>query len=190
MLIGRKNGPRFEASREGVRLIGFSRWPEPLPRTASNGRPLKRSYAERVDEIGVRASRGGRVTSARWGEIVRLSVGYQPEPDAGAYADVGTPRTAFLVSLANVYCLPHPPGKPQVSMDGGWDQRPMHGVALVELTTAAGTWFLDAPLDRRDFDATTVTPTQALLDAYRTDAARRAELPETWPTGTFRPGLD
>ncbi|WP_394160527.1 hypothetical protein [Galactobacter valiniphilus] len=190
MLIGRKDGPRFEASREGVRFIGFSRWPEPLPRTASNGRPLKRSYAERVDEIGVRASRGGRVTSASWEEILRLSVGWQATPDAGAYADVGTPRTAFLVSLAHVYCLPHPPDKPQVSVDGGWDQRPMHGVALFELTTTAGTWFLDAPLDRRGFDATTAAATQALLDAYRADAVRRAELPETWPTGTFRPGLD
>lgn len=82
VLIGRRDGPRFEASREGVMLIGFSRWPEPLPRTASNGRPLKHSYAERVDEIGVRASRGGRVTSVSWDEILRLSVGWQATPDA------------------------------------------------------------------------------------------------------------
>ncbi|WP_394160528.1 hypothetical protein [Galactobacter valiniphilus] len=193
MLIGRKDGPRFEASREGVRLIGFSRWPEPLPRTASDGRPLKRSYAERIEAVALPQGRHQRVTTARWDEILGLRLGYSAGPAAEDYSLLpSTETTRWFSFFAAVADLARSDGHGSAGRRApeAWSEPPRYGLALIELTTDVGTWFLDAPLDRRGFGAATVAPTQALLDSYRADAALRAGLPATWPTGAFRPGLE
>ena len=97
--------------------------------------------------------------------------------------------TSIIGSLADLAGA-RSPGTAGRRAPEAWSDPPSHGLALIELTTDVGTWFLDAPLDRRGFGAATVAPAQALLDGYRADAALRAGLPATWPTGAFRPGLE
>lgn len=194
MLVGRRDGPRLEARASGMRLIGFSHWPEET-RLASNGRPLKRSYAERVDAVAKELGPWQRAREFAWEEVVAVDVRFTELHGRGVVQGTNTPFARTLaLNVFHVLGLGSDPdvlGFRRSKVRDGWTFAPQAGWARVVLTARAGEWRAQLPLDTPKLASKSAERTvrQQLL-TWIADPASRADLPLDWPTGRFRRGLD
>ncbi len=196
MLIGRRKGPRFEVSRIGVRLVGYSAWPVLFSRRNARGELLRPSYAERVAAAAHERERESRVVTIEWGDVLALGIDYRTRDalrSAFGRRAVAPRDWDFEVELsaattgwdraASVPVHWSSPVQPPFVLPDPWVDVPRRGLAVLWVRTEQGVWALDAPLDRRPlFAERGANEVQAALAAWSTDAAARTPLPVGWPT--------
>lgn len=190
MRIGRADGPRLELCRAGVRLIGFATWPEER-RLSRDGRPLRRSYAERVDAAARQNSVSQRLRVFTWDEVLRVELKVEAKP-ASTVVGFLKSRRVRTVTVGLLGLIGN--GFDGVGGGGGaastpWDAPPRSGTATALLTSPSGVWTATLPLDTDDLlvpGAADVVRRE--LRAVLDSPVLRAHLPPDWPTGAFWPG--
>lgn len=194
MLIGRVDGARLELSASGMRLIGFSEWPV-LQRVGSDGRPLKQSYAERVDAVAKEQGPWQRVREFSWDEVTAMKINVNPlsKPAWFGKFDMAVVRAVAQQTWLSTHFVLCPFGISGVSsqLPDGWSLAPLAGWADVVITTRAGSWVAALPLDDEEQTTRAVAAhLRVSIHGFLTNPATRSSLPKTWPTGRFRPSVE
>lgn len=194
MLIGRVDGARLEVSASGMRLIGFSTWPVDQ-RMGSGGRPLKQRYAERVDAAAKELGPWQRVREFSWEEVTAVKTKVNPlrTPRWLNKIDMAAARAAAQdMALVTLFGLrPYGLGGAFRYLPDAWNLAPLAGWADVDISTAAGSWTARLPIDVEALVSRAVdAELRASIQGFLGDPDSRGVLPQAWPTGPFRPGID